>query len=116
MPIAHRRTPADRAQQRPRYPSGSVVPLPGVERALVVAEEPKGDTQACYSMAVPIASGASRSTCPDARPFAGRRAFASFAGGVGGPGGRASYTTAPVAAASLRSAQNIPGSDRKSVV
>jgi hypothetical protein len=42
MPIAHRRTPATRVQQRPR--AGALfVPLPGVERALVVAKEPKGD-------------------------------------------------------------------------
>jgi hypothetical protein len=62
---------------------------------VVVAEEPKSDTQACYSMTVLIVSCASWSTCPDARPFVVGRAFASLAAGVGGRGGRASYTTAP---------------------
>jgi hypothetical protein len=42
--IAHRRTPANRAATA-RYPTGSAfVPPAGVEGALVVAKEPKGDT------------------------------------------------------------------------
>jgi len=44
---------------------------------------------------------------PGRSPVRTSGAFASLAGGVGGRGGRTSYTTAPVAATSLRSAQNI---------
>jgi hypothetical protein len=49
----------------------------------------RASSESHRGMTVLIASSASRSTCPDARPFARRRAFASFAGGVGGRSGRA---------------------------